>query len=65
MRKELFDELVESVKEMKAIQAGRLKSSCVTHLRDLLNAPNSFLMEGNCGLRYCTSTCFNYSNMIP
>ena len=38
MRKELFDELLESVREMKAIQAGRLKPSRVTHSRDLLNA---------------------------
>ncbi len=36
MRKDLFDELVESVKEMKAIQAGRRKPSRVTHARDLV-----------------------------
>jgi putative transcriptional regulator len=36
MRKELFDELLQSIKEMKAIQAGRLKPSRVTHARDLL-----------------------------
>jgi len=38
MRKDLFDELLESVKEMKAIQAGRLRPSRVTHSRDLLGA---------------------------
>lgn len=36
MRKDLFDELVESVKEMKAIQAGRRKPARVTHARDLV-----------------------------
>lgn len=39
MRKDLFEELLQSVKEMKAIEAGRLKPSRVTHARDLLNAP--------------------------
>lgn len=38
MRKALFDELVESVKEMKAIQAGRLKPARVTRAKDLLHA---------------------------
>lgn len=38
MRKELFDELVQSVKEMKEIQAGRLKPSRVTRLTDLVGA---------------------------
>jgi putative transcriptional regulator len=36
VRKELFDELVESVKEMKAIQAGRRKPSRVTRAEALL-----------------------------
>jgi putative transcriptional regulator len=42
MRKELFDELLQSVKEMKDIQAGRLKPSRVTRLADLVdaNTPN-------------------------
>lgn len=35
MRKDLFDELVESVKEMKAIQAGRRKPARVTHAMDV------------------------------
>ena len=38
MRKDLFDQLVESVKEMKAIQAGRLKPSRVTRAAELLRA---------------------------
>ena len=38
MRQDLFDELVESVKEMKAIQAGRRKPSRVTDAADLLHA---------------------------
>lgn len=38
MRKDLFDELVESVKEMKAIQAGRRKPARVTHAAQLLHA---------------------------
>ena len=38
MRKDLFDELVESVKEMKAIQAGRRKPARVTRARDVLHA---------------------------
>src|SRR5205085_5393637 len=33
---DLFDELVESVKEMKAIQSGRRKPARVTHARDLV-----------------------------
>ena len=36
MRKEFFDELVASVREMKAIQAGRLKPSRATQVRDLV-----------------------------
>jgi len=35
MRKVLFDELLESVNQMKAIHAGRLKPSRVTNSRDL------------------------------
>ena len=38
MRRELFDELVESVKEMKAIQAGRRKPSRVASAEELLRA---------------------------
>ena len=38
MRKDLFDELVQSVKEMKEIQAGRLKPSRVTRSADLVHA---------------------------
>lgn len=38
MRKDLFDQLVESVKEMKAIHAGRRKPARVTRAADLLNA---------------------------
>ena len=38
MRKDLFDELVQSVKEMKEIQAGRLKPSRVTRAADLVHA---------------------------
>jgi putative transcriptional regulator len=41
MRKDLFDELVESVKEMKAIQAGRRKPARVTNAKDLVrDTPN-------------------------
>ena len=36
MRKDLFDELVQSVKEMKAIEAGRIKPSRVTRAKDLV-----------------------------
>ena len=36
MRKELFDELVASVKEMKAIERGELKPARVTRSEDLL-----------------------------
>ena len=41
MRQELFDELVESVKEMNAILAGRLKPSRLTRARDLVNADSA------------------------
>lgn len=41
MRKDLFDELVESVKEMKAIQAGRKKPARVVRAKDLVgDAPD-------------------------
>ena len=36
MRKEMFEELLQSVREMKAIQAGRMKPSRVTRAEDLL-----------------------------
>jgi|SRR6185312_6467195 len=38
MRKELFDELLQSVKEMKEIQTGRLKPSRIVHAADLVLA---------------------------
>lgn len=38
MRKDLFDELVESVKQMKAIEAGQLKPSRVARLEDPVHA---------------------------
>ena len=37
MRKQLFDQLVESVKQMKAIEAGRMKPSRVTRAADLMD----------------------------
>ncbi len=42
MRKDLFDQLVESVKQMKAIEAGRLKPARVTRAENLLRgeSPN-------------------------
>ncbi len=36
MRKDLFDQLVESVQEMKAIQSGRRKPARVTRAEDVL-----------------------------
>jgi len=36
MRKDLFDELVASVKQMKAIEAGRLTPGRVTRVEDLV-----------------------------
>lgn len=36
MRKDLFDQLVESVKEMKAIQTGRRKPTRITRAEDML-----------------------------
>jgi putative transcriptional regulator len=38
MRKDLFDQLIESVKEMKAVQSGRRKPSRVTRADDVLKA---------------------------
>src|SRR5690348_16112664 len=38
MRRDLFDQLVESVKEMKAIQAGRRTPSRVTRADEVLNS---------------------------
>ena len=38
MRQDLFEELVESVKEMKAIQAGKLTPSRVTRAEDVVAA---------------------------
>jgi len=38
MRRELFDELVQSVQEMKEIQAGRLKPSRIVRAADLVHA---------------------------
>jgi len=37
MRKELFEQLVESVHQMRAIEAGRLKPSRVTRMEDLID----------------------------
>lgn len=41
MRKDLFDELVESVKEMKEIQAGERKPARVTRAEELLRTGSS------------------------
>lgn len=38
MRKDLFDELVESVQQMKDIQPGRRKPSRVTRAEDLMSS---------------------------
>lgn len=38
MRKDLFDQLIESVNEMKAVQSGRKKPSRVTRGADVLKA---------------------------
>ena len=38
MREDLFDELVESVKQMKAIEAGELEPARVTQAEDLVGA---------------------------
>jgi len=37
MRKALFEQLVESVQQMKAIEAGRLNPTRVTRMEDLLH----------------------------
>ena len=49
MRKDLFDELVESVKEMKALQAGRRKPARVTRAADVLNpdTPDVAVLRGS------------------
>lgn len=38
MRQDLFDELIESVKEMKDVQAGRRRPNRVTRVGDLMPA---------------------------
>ena len=38
MRKDLFDQLVESLKQMKAIEAGRTKPARVVRAEDLLSS---------------------------
>ena len=52
MRKDLFDELLESVKEAKAIAAGRRKPTRVTRAKDLLDAehPNAAALRAHFGL---------------
>lgn len=52
MRKDLFDELVKSLKQMKAIEAGYLKPSRVTRLEDLVHAdtPNVAKLRARFGL---------------
>lgn len=40
MREDLFNELVESVRQMKAIEAGRLRPARVTRPDDLVRAEN-------------------------
>ena len=49
MRKDLFDQLVESVKEMQAIQAGTQKPARVTRAADLLRtgAPDVATLRGH------------------
>jgi len=41
VHKKLYEELVQSVNEMKAIEAGRLTPSRVTRALDLLRGPSS------------------------
>lgn len=43
MRKELFQQLVASVKQMKAIEAGRLKPSRVTRMESLVREGGSYV----------------------
>lgn len=45
MRNELFDELLQSVKEMREIQAGRMKPSRIVHAADLVNADTPNVAE--------------------
>ena len=49
MRKDLFDQLVESVKEMKAIRTGKRKPARVTRADDLLRtgAPDVAALRGH------------------
>jgi putative transcriptional regulator len=49
VRKDLFDQLVESVKEMKAIQAGQRKPARVTRQEDLMHrgTPNVAALRGH------------------
>ena len=52
MRKELFDQLIESVKQMKEIQRGRRKASRTIRTEDLLSgsAPDVAALRGHFGL---------------
>ena len=52
VRKDLFDELLESVKEAKEIASGRRKPARVTRADDLLNAghPNVVALRAHFGL---------------
>ena len=52
MRRDLFDQLVESIKQMKAIEAGRLKATRVVREEDLLRAetPDVASLRGHFGL---------------
>jgi hypothetical protein len=52
MRKELFDQLIESVKQMKEIQRGRRKASRTVRTEDLLSgaAPDVAALRAHFGL---------------
>jgi len=52
MRRDLFDQLVESIKQMKAIEAGRLKPTRVVREEDLLRVetPDVASLRGHFGL---------------
>jgi len=52
MRRDLFDQFVESIKQMKAIEAGRLKATRVVREEDLLRAetPDVASLRGHFGL---------------
>ena len=52
MRKELFDQLIESVKQMKEIQRGRRKASRTVRTDDLLSgaAPDVAALRAHFGL---------------